>query len=88
MTVPSGKIDKRFDDIRVLLIERLLATGEQPNFVIGFDRDGAIAVELDLFCGVRRYAALGMRLWLGRHTNGRPTPHNSCGLSRPVAKWR
>ena len=27
-------------------------------------------------CGGRRYIALRMRSWLGKHRNGRPTPHN------------
>jgi hypothetical protein len=49
ITVDDGtvrQIDKRFDNVRILLIERLLATAEQANSVIGFDRDGAIAVNL------------------------------------------
>jgi hypothetical protein len=29
-----------------------------------------LGFRIDLLCGIRRYVALGMRFWLGRHTNG------------------
>jgi hypothetical protein len=52
------QIDKSFDYVRVLLIERLLTTGEQVNFVIGLDRNRPISIKFDLFCGDERYVAL------------------------------
>ena len=60
-TVNDGTVwqfDKSFDYVRVLLIERFLTTGEQPNFVIGLDRNRSISIKFDLFCGDERYVAL------------------------------
>jgi hypothetical protein len=71
------EIDKRFDYVRVLLIERLLTTGEQSNFVIGLDRNCPISIKFDLFCGVRRYVALSDAGSEGRGTEPPPMPHNS-----------
>src|SRR5690349_14551528 len=60
-----------------MMVKGLISPREQVHATISFYGDSTIAVELDLFCGVRGYVALGMRFWLARHTSGRPTPHNS-----------
>jgi hypothetical protein len=52
------QIVEGFDYVRVLLIERLLATGEQPNLAIRFDGDSAVAIEFNFLCGDERYVAL------------------------------
>ena len=53
-----------------------MVTEKEIDAVAVFDRYGAVAVELNFFCGVRRYVALGMRC-PGRNTaNERRAPHN------------
>ncbi len=60
------------DKVRILMVEQFVPPREQIHAEIRFDPDSAIAVEFDLFCGVRRYVALRMRFWLGRHTRAVP----------------
>ncbi len=47
-----------------------MVTGKEIDAVAVFDRYGAVAVELNFFCGVRRYVALGNRFWLATHMDG------------------
>ena len=64
----GGKITERVSDLRESFVEVFVIPRVEDGFV-GFDSYGAIAVELDFFCGVRRYVALKMLGQLGRGRN-------------------
>ncbi len=50
-TSSRGKIAKRFDKVRILMVERFVPPRKQIHAAIRFDRDSAIAVEFDFLCG-------------------------------------
>jgi hypothetical protein len=53
------------------IVEVLVVTRVQESFAASHT-DGSIPVEFNLFCGVRRYVALGVRSWLGEAHKGSP----------------
>lgn len=78
-----GEFGKGLDDEWVVVIEGFATPRKQVNAPIRFERDSAVAIELDFLCNIRRYVALEVR-FLARDTYERsPTPHNSYqGLRR------
>jgi len=48
----------RLCDLRESVVEVFVVARVQDIFVVGFDSDGAVAVELNFFCGVCGYVAL------------------------------
>jgi hypothetical protein len=54
-----GNVGQCFEDQGILSIEGIPPPGKKIQLTSGFHGDGTVAIEFNLFCGVRRYVARG-----------------------------